>query len=280
MVRDLFFWLTKLSHRVTGSKIQVAGWPMYVTVLWGIKASICCFFSRLAQGVHGYRIVLWIGYIFIGSSYVVLILAMLLSCQPGYKMWQIYPDPGNICQPAVSKVSIFMVLILNITTDIYLLVLPLKLLWGIKLPPIKKAGVVVLFSGAIFIIVAGILRCVFILSVRSLYSEQALQQILTNHRVARMVHKQELPGQSASLSSRSSRPIFQFSTATFAASSDHISAPSSHPPTRATSFQEVQGSAASSSKKAQTIAQDNRPAGRPCKMTRFFIRAQPSLRMM
>ena len=117
--------------------------------------------------MHGYRVVVLIGYGFIGASYIVLILTMLLSCQPGYKMWQIYPDPGNICQPAVSRVSIFMVLILNITTDLYLLVLPLKLLWGVKLPPVKKAGVIVLFSGAIFIIIAGILRCVFILKVRA-----------------------------------------------------------------------------------------------------------------
>lgn len=58
-----------------------------------------------------------------------------------------------------------MVLILNITTDLYLLALPLQLLWGVKLPPMKKFGVVVLFSGAVFIITASILRCVTILQV-------------------------------------------------------------------------------------------------------------------
>ena len=43
----------------------------------------------------GYRTTVIIGYLFIGISYVVLILSMLLSCRPGYKMWQIYPDPGS-----------------------------------------------------------------------------------------------------------------------------------------------------------------------------------------
>lgn len=33
--------------RVGGSKIQVAGWCVYVSVIWCIKASLCAFYSRL-----------------------------------------------------------------------------------------------------------------------------------------------------------------------------------------------------------------------------------------
>lgn len=33
--------------RVGGSKIQVAGWCVYVSVIWSIKASLCAFYSRL-----------------------------------------------------------------------------------------------------------------------------------------------------------------------------------------------------------------------------------------
>jgi hypothetical protein len=36
--------------RVAGSKIQVAGWPMYASVLWAIKVSLCAFYSRLTVG--------------------------------------------------------------------------------------------------------------------------------------------------------------------------------------------------------------------------------------
>lgn len=39
------------------------------------------------------------------------------------------------------------------------------MLWGAQLPRIKKIGLIVLFSGAIFVMVAGILRCVLILQV-------------------------------------------------------------------------------------------------------------------
>lgn len=33
--------------RVGGSQIQVAGWCVYVSVIWSIKASLCAFYSRL-----------------------------------------------------------------------------------------------------------------------------------------------------------------------------------------------------------------------------------------
>lgn len=33
--------------RVSGSKVQIAGWIMYAGVLWCIKASLCAFYSRL-----------------------------------------------------------------------------------------------------------------------------------------------------------------------------------------------------------------------------------------
>lgn len=36
--------------RVGGSQIQVAGWCVYVSVIWSIKASLCAFYSRLTVG--------------------------------------------------------------------------------------------------------------------------------------------------------------------------------------------------------------------------------------
>ena len=39
------------------------------------------------------------------------------------------------------------------------------MLWHSSLRPLKKAGLILLFSGGIFVTVAGILRCVLIISV-------------------------------------------------------------------------------------------------------------------
>ncbi|KAM0490358.1 hypothetical protein ACHAP8_011633 [Fusarium lateritium] len=112
------------SMRVGGSKSQVTGWVMYTTVLWVIKAAFC---------------------------------------HPFHRFWQINPDPGNFCQSAASRVYIFTVVTFNIATDVYLLLIPLPILWQSQIPKAKKIGLMILFSGGIFVMVAGILRAVLII---------------------------------------------------------------------------------------------------------------------
>lgn len=72
----------------------------------------------------------------------------------------------DLCQPASSKLLIFLVVTLNIVTDIYLMAIPIPVLWKAKVPKFKKLMLVLLFSGGVFVMVAGILRCVLILKVR------------------------------------------------------------------------------------------------------------------
>ncbi|KAF9761040.1 hypothetical protein IL306_003981 [Fusarium sp. DS 682] len=54
---------------------------------------------------------------------------------------------------------------LNILTDVYLLAIPIPMLWGARIPKVKKYGLLVLFSGAVFVMVAGLLRCILLLKV-------------------------------------------------------------------------------------------------------------------
>ncbi|KAG9255708.1 uncharacterized protein F5Z01DRAFT_554235 [Emericellopsis atlantica] len=149
--------------RVGGSKVQVAGWCVYVSVIWFVKASLCTFYSRLTESVNGYRNRIISGYVLIGASYLALILSLLLSCQPFHHFWQIHPNPGNLCQPAISKVYVLLTVILNVLTDVYLILIPIPMLWSARLPTIKKLSLCVVFSGAIFVMTAGLLRGVLIL---------------------------------------------------------------------------------------------------------------------
>lgn len=71
----------------------------------------------------------------------------------------------DLCQPALSKVYILLTVTLNIATDVYLLFIPLPMLWGARIKAVKKIGLIVLFSGAVFVMVAGLLRCILILQV-------------------------------------------------------------------------------------------------------------------
>ncbi|CAK7216060.1 hypothetical protein SBRCBS47491_002703 [Sporothrix bragantina] len=149
--------------RVNGSKTQVAGWSTYTLLLWLLKASMCTFYLRLTDGLN-YQLRIYIGFGMIFTTWVAVLLSILLGCRPLSKNWQIYPDPGNFCQPAISRIDIFVTVVLNVLTDIYLLSIPLPMLWKANLRPAKKMGLMVLFSGGIFVTMAGILRCVLIVT--------------------------------------------------------------------------------------------------------------------
>lgn len=88
----------------------------------------------------------------------------------------------DLCQPALSKLYVLLTISLNIATDVYILLIPIPMLWGVRLKPVKKLGLTLLFSGGVFVMVAGLLRCVLILKVRSPdalgYSPHSLRQYL------------------------------------------------------------------------------------------------------
>ncbi|EPE10544.1 short-chain dehydrogenase reductase sdr [Ophiostoma piceae UAMH 11346] len=149
--------------RVNGSKTQVAGWSSYTLLLWLLKASMCSFYLRLTEGLE-YRNKIYVGFGLIASTWIAVLFSILLGCHPMHKNWQIYPDPGNACQPAISRIDIFVTVVLNVLTDLYLMSIPLPMLWAANLRPVKKIGLMLLFSGGIFVTMAGILRCVLIIT--------------------------------------------------------------------------------------------------------------------
>ncbi|KAK7426082.1 hypothetical protein QQZ08_007392 [Neonectria magnoliae] len=81
--------------RINGSKNQVAGWAVYVTLLWTLKAAMCAFYLRLTEGLDNYRSRIFAGFGLIFVSWVAVLLSILLGCQPLSNYWQVSPDPGS-----------------------------------------------------------------------------------------------------------------------------------------------------------------------------------------
>lgn len=74
------------------------------------------------------------------------VAAVLLGCQPFEKYWQISPDPGMLCLPAISPVLIAVFLSLNILTDLYLLSIPIPVLLRAPLRKMQKVSLISLFG--------------------------------------------------------------------------------------------------------------------------------------
>lgn len=54
---------------------------------------------------------------------------------------------------------------MNVITDLYLISIPLPMLWQSSLKPLKKFGLIIIFSGGLFIIVCALIRAIFIVTV-------------------------------------------------------------------------------------------------------------------
>ncbi|KXG54426.1 uncharacterized protein PGRI_075700 [Penicillium griseofulvum] len=159
--------------RVGGSKVQVAGWSLYTLLLWLLKTCMAVFYSRLTAGLVNMRIRIHIAYVLIAVTYIATICSILFGCHPIDKNWQIYPDPGNYCQPAVSKIDIYVTVVLNVATDLYLISIPAPMLVKARLKWREKLELLILFSGGLFVMMAGILRCVLILTAGANGAQQA-----------------------------------------------------------------------------------------------------------
>ncbi|KAL1641261.1 hypothetical protein SLS58_006163 [Diplodia intermedia] len=149
--------------RVGGSKTQLVGWSLYTLLLWTLKLCMCHFYSRLTLGIHHLEVRVKIGYVLIAITYVATELSILLGCRPFSANWQIYPDPGNHCQPAVSKIDLYVTVVLNVVTDAYLMSIPMPMLWKANLEIKRKLSLILVFGGGVFVMMAGILRCALII---------------------------------------------------------------------------------------------------------------------
>ncbi|KAF1929000.1 uncharacterized protein M421DRAFT_61593 [Didymella exigua CBS 183.55] len=151
------------SLRVGGSKTQLVGWSLYTLLLWTLKICMCHFYSRLTAGLYHLELRVKIGYFIIGATYIATELSILLGCRPFKRNWQIHPNPGNFCQPAISKIDLYVTVVLNVLTDLYLMLIPMPMLWKASLEIKRKLSLILVFGGGVFVMMAGILRCVLII---------------------------------------------------------------------------------------------------------------------
>ncbi|KFG79052.1 hypothetical protein MANI_029472 [Metarhizium anisopliae] len=142
---------------VKGSKADMAGWCLYITLIWCLKACMLFFYRRLTLETRQRRLVI-IAAVACVFSYMATIGVVLLRCLPFHKNWQIYPYPGDNCG---SPNQIFFTLVAtNVSTDLLILYIPLPLLWIVRLPWSKKLVYGLWLTTGMFVIIASLLRCV------------------------------------------------------------------------------------------------------------------------
>ncbi|KAF4970181.1 hypothetical protein FSARC_2778 [Fusarium sarcochroum] len=149
-------------HEYTeGSKFQLLAWYSYTALIWSLKGTMLCFFSRMTIGTWHNVFVKTVS-VLCALSYTAVFLTITFGCFPTQKNWQVIPDPGEKC---TLKMQNFLVTtVLNVLTDAMILGIPLPLLWTLQVPLRKKLIIGLLLSSGAFVIAAAIIRVVLTLS--------------------------------------------------------------------------------------------------------------------
>lgn len=92
-------------------------------------------------------------------------MTIYISCRPFHHYWQIYPDPGNVCQAAVSKPILWVSFVSNVSTDTFLFLIPIPMLWKSSLRMSQKLAATLVLSGGVLIVVCAILKSIYVIVV-------------------------------------------------------------------------------------------------------------------
>ncbi|KAF4473821.1 hypothetical protein FAGAP_12848 [Fusarium agapanthi] len=148
----------------TGSKLELAAWYAYTALIWSLKGTMLCFFSRMTIGTWHNMFVKTLS-ILCAVSYLAVFLTITFGCFPTQKNWQVVPDPGAPIEKCSFKMQNFLVTtVLNVLTDALILGIPMPLLWKLQVSFRKKLVIGLLLSSGAFVIAAAITRVVLTLS--------------------------------------------------------------------------------------------------------------------
>lgn len=86
-------------------------------------------------------------------------LFFLLFVSAKQLLTSMFPDH---CQAAVSKPIVWSTFISSVITDIYLLIVPIPMLWGTTLRLAKKISISIVLGAGIFVLVCSLLKTVFV----------------------------------------------------------------------------------------------------------------------
>ncbi|KAI5862524.1 hypothetical protein GGS23DRAFT_597327 [Durotheca rogersii] len=145
------------AQRIGGSKATIYCRILYTVVCWMTKGAMLAFCLRLTERFGKYEKRIRAGFVILVVSWVADFLITMLSCRPFHDYWQIWPDPGEMCQPALSPYSVYGTMGLNVATSAYVFWVPLPVLWMAGLQLWKKLGLVVLVLGNAFVMAIAIL---------------------------------------------------------------------------------------------------------------------------
>ncbi|KAF8460078.1 hypothetical protein BDZ91DRAFT_851779 [Kalaharituber pfeilii] len=168
-----------IRHNKIFGIVQLVAMLFFWTTLWAGKLSLLSFYRRLMEGVQGYMPWWWGVLIINVLTYWACFLSNFLTCLPLERRWS--PDLMTNCStPDAIKstiVSIRFASGVDIATDLLIMMLPVPLLWGLRIPLAQKIGLAFIFCLGAIVIVFAIFRLKGVTDSISVVSHTAAQDL-------------------------------------------------------------------------------------------------------
>ncbi|KAK4232941.1 hypothetical protein C8A03DRAFT_48350 [Achaetomium macrosporum] len=147
-------------------QLQMATQAIYCVSMMFAKPSLLALYLRISPYLRfRWAVVILIA---IGSGYSsAAVLVSIFQCQLVAKAWDV-TITNSSCIDRVA--CFFAMLVLNVTTDLAMLVLPIPMLWNTKMPKRQRVGLIGIFMTGSLVCVVGFLRIKSLIDLIGLYN--------------------------------------------------------------------------------------------------------------
>ncbi|KAJ9155075.1 Decarboxylase [Pleurostoma richardsiae] len=148
-----------IKERVFGSKMVLVVEQMQILTTWSVKCCLLIMYNRLTMSLrHNLAVKIVAGYVAVGFV-VMEILYLGVWCRPFSEYWAVPPDNGiPFVQCSAATNHLITNAVLNISSDIMIILIPMPLLINSQILPKKKAMLFGVFAIGAFTILSAILN--------------------------------------------------------------------------------------------------------------------------
>ncbi|KAH8694267.1 hypothetical protein BGW36DRAFT_384622 [Talaromyces proteolyticus] len=140
-------------------KIFFANTMIFWIVLWSVKLSLLFLYRRLFEGLPGQMRWWWAVFVFTIMTLIGCIISNFTSCASMHEWFT--PGLCSSHRDVIAQVaSLYFAFAVDVITDIMIMLLPIKLIWALRLPLGQKFAIGGLFSIGIICVVMAVVRTV------------------------------------------------------------------------------------------------------------------------
>ncbi|KAF3277476.1 hypothetical protein TWF970_005086 [Orbilia oligospora] len=139
-------------------KLQFAAITLFWNILWAVKFSLLIFIWRLTDGLPTMRKWWWGVTIFNIIMWMSAVMSQYLNCRPLKTAFMIGEGACETLHPGTSARALLYAMGADIATDISIMALPLRLLYGLKINKKQKFGLVLIFSLGLLCVIFAVIR--------------------------------------------------------------------------------------------------------------------------